>query len=82
MSPDDFTEYLYKAMEKGRELEKARSLAEDFLTKEEVMKMLHLSSVNTLKDKIRNKEFKQYGERPKLYKKSEVLAYIERTKNH
>ncbi|MBR1773920.1 MAG: helix-turn-helix domain-containing protein [Bacteroidales bacterium] len=77
MSPEDFTMYLYKAMEKGKELERARSLDEDYITTKEAMEMLNISSNTTFYRLVRNREFTKTKAG---VKKSEVLDYIERTK--
>lgn len=63
----------------SRKLENQRN-DEIFLDKQEVMALLHIKAEKALWDKVRNKEFNEYGVRPKLYKKSEILAYLERTK--
>lgn len=77
---EDLDDLLCQAIEKGKEIEKQRSLS-DFITREEAMKILGLKSVIAFCNKVKNREFSEYGDKPKLYKKSEIMKYLERTKH-
>lgn len=81
MTPEEFTRYLYEAINLGKAKEQKRSLEEDFMTKKEAMTLLRMKSETSFYKLLNAREFNEYGSGRKLYRKKEILEYLERTKN-
>lgn len=78
MTPEQFTEYLSKAMDKGREIERREGIPIPYITEKEVMERFGYTK-DELDRRVKRRIFKKFkdGNKKVFYDLNEILSNIE-----
>lgn len=74
LTEEQLESLLLRAVQKGMEIKKDE---DDFVRMSEAKKILHIKADKTIYELEKKRLIRPYGSRPRLYKKSELINYLE-----